>query len=55
MAAVKVIIVADDSGHISLETEGPIRGREGLLALLDAARVLASQMKLRRKRPDANQ
>lgn len=39
-----MIIVADDSGHISVETEGPLRGKEGLLALLEAAREIASQM-----------
>jgi len=44
MAVVKVIIVADDSGHVSVEAEGPLRGKAGLLALLDAARELAEQM-----------
>jgi ribosomal protein S28E/S33 len=40
---VKLIIIADES-HISLETEGPVRGKDGILALLDAARELAEQV-----------
>ena len=47
MTAVKVIIIADDHGHISLEVEGPVRGKAGLLALLDEARKLAGQMRER--------
>jgi hypothetical protein len=42
---VKLIIIVDDHGHISLEAEGPVRGREGILTLLDEARKLAEQMK----------
>jgi len=50
MSAIKVIIIVDDhggrnGGHISLEVEGPVRGKAGLLALLDSARDLATQMR----------
>lgn len=39
-----VTIVVDRAGHMSLETEGPVKGKTGLLALLDAAKELAGQM-----------
>lgn len=43
MTTVKVIIVADDAGSISLETVGPIRGKDGLCVLLREALKLAEQ------------
>ena len=45
VSVVKLIVVADDQGHISLEVAGPVRGKAGVLALLDEARKLAEQMK----------
>jgi hypothetical protein len=43
MTTVKVIIVADDAGSISLETIGPVRGKDGLRTLLREALKLAEQ------------
>jgi hypothetical protein len=43
MTQVKVIIVADDSGTITVETHGPIAGKDGLCELLQAALDLARQ------------
>jgi hypothetical protein len=45
MVRVKVIIVLDSSGAMTIDIEGPIKGKEGLLALLDSARTMAEQMR----------
>ena len=43
MKSVKVIIIVDDSGFISLETEGTKISRSGLILLLQSALELAKK------------
>jgi len=43
-APIVVIIRTDWTGRIVVSVQGPIKGRAGLLALLDAARQIAEQM-----------
>jgi hypothetical protein len=42
---VTVIITVDRTGRIDVIARGPIKGKGGLLALLDGARRIAEQMK----------
>jgi hypothetical protein len=44
MQSVRVTITVEEPGRISVEIEGPLNGKAGLLALLDAAREVAEQM-----------
>jgi hypothetical protein len=41
---VVVTIVVDSAGTMSLMVRGPLKGKEGLLLLLDHARVMAEKM-----------
>lgn len=41
---VTVTIVVDAAGTMSLMVRGPLKGKEGLLLLLDHARVMADKM-----------
>jgi hypothetical protein len=41
---ITVIIRTDHTGRIDLAVRGPIKGKAGLLVLLDAARRIAEQM-----------
>jgi hypothetical protein len=41
---ITVIIDTDYTGRIDIAVRGPIKGKAGLLALLDAARRIAEQM-----------
>ncbi len=45
MSKVTVVIVVDEHGHMTIDAAGPLRGRDGMLTLLDEARKLAEQMK----------
>lgn len=40
---ITVTITVDDKGHMTVEVDGPIKGKEGLLAILGAASTLAEQ------------
>jgi len=41
---ITVIIHTDYTGRIDMQVRGPIKGKAGLLVLLDAARKIAEQM-----------
>jgi hypothetical protein len=41
---VTVIITADRTGRIDVIARGPLKGKAGLLTLIDAAREIAEQM-----------
>jgi hypothetical protein len=41
---VMVIITADHTGRVDVMARGPIKGKAGLLLLLDQARKMAEQM-----------
>ena len=41
---VRVIIRTDSTGQITVAVYGPIKGKAGLLALLDAAKRIAQNM-----------
>jgi len=49
MRSVLVLITVNDKGDISVDVRGPVKDKEGMLAILEAARELVEQGTYRAK------